>query len=587
MAGHVHPPGEDAAAAARRATSCSGSARTTRGSSSSTFDELLIGREVPEFIGVGMPVSGFRVSSPEAFLNAEVSRLHAKVFRQDRAPARDYRLVDMRSTCGTYLNGDPIPAPDDLAGVSEEDCARPLTLRGLLLARPVGRQPVPLLPEVTGARARPFTGTRAAWLVGIAAAFVAAVDLVAVARPRTPARSGARPGRRRVCSSGSRCARSRPAPGGARGADSTRAGAARPAVARTAARAPVERRRDPRFSPWPPSPPEPCSASPPGTRFAFRSSRTRSTWSARPCRSRGRRATSRTRSARSRYGRADPHEMIGVAYLRVLRGCLHALGATLEALRLPSLVGGVASLATAGLLARALLPGGRVAPWPSWPSRVCGGTSSCRCPGGTRCSSSRSWTWRRSACSPRGAAARWAPARRRRRGARDRRRTSTSRPGSRARLCSSSPLARRGGAPRRRDRGARGRVRRGLRARRVAALPLSRGTQPALLRPLGAAQPRCARSGTRSRWLPAFAAAADALPAPWLIPDPEGRHDLEGASRLGWIVGIPVAVALARALRSPRQELSGLLCRAGSVRRSPPRSRAAPPGTRTASASDT
>jgi FHA domain len=90
------------------------------------FDELLIGREVPEYIGVGMPVTGFRVSSPEAFLNVEVSRLHAKVFRKTEAVAR-YRLVDMRSTCGTYLNGDPIPAPDDLGGVSEEDCARPLT----------------------------------------------------------------------------------------------------------------------------------------------------------------------------------------------------------------------------------------------------------------------------------------------------------------------------------------------------------------------------------------------------------------------------------------------------------------------------
>jgi hypothetical protein len=73
------------------------------------FDELLIGREVPEYIGVGMPVSGFRVSSPEAFLNVEVSRLHAKVFRRPRARRR-YRLVDMRSTCGTYLNGDPIPS---------------------------------------------------------------------------------------------------------------------------------------------------------------------------------------------------------------------------------------------------------------------------------------------------------------------------------------------------------------------------------------------------------------------------------------------------------------------------------------------
>ena len=90
------------------------------------FDELLLGREVPEYIGVGMPVSGFRVSSPDAFLNVEVSRLHAKVIRRLQGEGPTYRLVDMRSTCGTYLNGDPIPVPDDLGGVSEEDCARPL-----------------------------------------------------------------------------------------------------------------------------------------------------------------------------------------------------------------------------------------------------------------------------------------------------------------------------------------------------------------------------------------------------------------------------------------------------------------------------
>jgi pSer/pThr/pTyr-binding forkhead associated (FHA) protein len=91
------------------------------------FDELLIGREVPEFIGVGMPVSGFRVSTPDAFLNVEVSRLHAKLFRRRPGSAPIYRLVDMRSTCGTYLNGDRIPVPDDLDGSTEEDCAAPLT----------------------------------------------------------------------------------------------------------------------------------------------------------------------------------------------------------------------------------------------------------------------------------------------------------------------------------------------------------------------------------------------------------------------------------------------------------------------------
>ena len=57
------------------------------------FEELLIGREVPEFIGVGMPVSGFRVSSPDAFLNVEVSRLHAKVIDVCGLPPRDVMCV--------------------------------------------------------------------------------------------------------------------------------------------------------------------------------------------------------------------------------------------------------------------------------------------------------------------------------------------------------------------------------------------------------------------------------------------------------------------------------------------------------------
>ncbi len=64
--------------------------------------------------------------------------------------------------------------------------------------------------------------------------------------------------------------------------------------------------------------------------------------------------------------------------------------------------------------------------------------------------------------------------------------------------------------------------------------------------------------------MPVLGTAADALIAPWFLPDPEGRHDLGGATRLG-LVGIPVAVALARALRSPRRELSGfLLAHAGA-----------------------
>lgn len=65
--------------------------------------------------------------------------------------------------------------------------------------------------------------------------------------------------------------------------------------------------------------------------------------------------------------------------------------------------------------------------------------------------------------------------------------------------------------------------------------------------------------------MPAFAAAADSIAAPWFKPDPQPRHDLAGHTRLGWILGLPVALALARCLIKPREELSGYLLTQGGA----------------------
>ncbi len=65
---------------------------------------------------------------------------------------------------------------------------------------------------------------------------------------------------------------------------------------------------------------------------------------------------------------------------------------------------------------------------------------------------------------------------------------------------------------------------------------------------------------------PLFSSAATALAAPWFLADPSPWNDLPGKSRLGWILGIPVAAALARSLFRPRDELSGfLLAHAGAA----------------------
>ncbi len=58
---------------------------------------------------------------------------------------------------------------------------------------------------------------------------------------------------------------------------------------------------------------------------------------------------------------------------------------------------------------------------------------------------------------------------------------------------------------------------------------------------------------------PLAEAAADVLASPWFVGDPEPRHDLSGKSRLGWILGIPAAAALATALRFPRRDFSAYL----------------------------
>lgn len=66
--------------------------------------------------------------------------------------------------------------------------------------------------------------------------------------------------------------------------------------------------------------------------------------------------------------------------------------------------------------------------------------------------------------------------------------------------------------------------------------------------------------------MPAFAAAADSMAAPWLKADPYRHHDLPGKTRLGWILGLPVAAALARSLLRPREEFSAyLLSQAGAA----------------------
>jgi hypothetical protein len=257
------------------------------------------------------------------------------------------------------------------------------------------------------------------------------------------------------------------------------------------------------------------------------------------------------------YGRPDPHEMIGVVYLSFFRETLDRLGTTIFAIRFPSLLGGVLSLVTGTLLARALLPRG-------------GAALAAFALAGLRWHLILSISgWHSILIAPLVDAAALLLLAARRRGGR----ISAALAGVVAGLAAHFYLAAwAAGAglllfglwPAERAETAASRFARGglfLAGLLLAAAPLF------LLRE-GRGTPYFGRASRHSvaremriagSPLPLLAAAADALPAPWLLPDPEGRHDLEGAPRLPWIVGVPFAVGLARALVSPRSDLSALL----------------------------
>ncbi len=257
------------------------------------------------------------------------------------------------------------------------------------------------------------------------------------------------------------------------------------------------------------------------------------------------------------YGRPDPHEMIGVLYLAFFRECLDRLGTTVFAIRFPSLLGGALSLVTGTLLARALLPRG-------------GAALTAFTLAGLRWHLILSVSgWHSILMAPLVDAAVLLLLSARRRGARVPAALAGAVAGIGPHLylaawAAAAGLLAYGLWPAERTESPSARLARGalfLSGFLLAAAPLF------LLRE-GRAAPYFGRASRHSvvremriagSPMPLLAAAADALPAPWLLPDPEGRHDLEGASRLPWIVGIPVAVALARALLSPRSEPSALL----------------------------
>lgn len=251
---------------------------------------------------------------------------------------------------------------------------------------------------------------------------------------------------------------------------------------------------------------------------------------------------------------------VGVAYLEAFRLALEVFGTTVFGLRFLSAFAGAISIVTAGLVARALLPRG-------------GGTLAAIVLSGLRWHLILSrWGWNMIVLAPVVDVATLLLIRARRR----------SGPGALAAAAAAGALAGLGahiylagwiaGAalggfclwPGASDDAPRARVRRAL----LFGVGFLFVVAPLFLFREGRALPYFARTGDHNvlhevryhrSLAPVFSVAADALVAPWIVPDPTSRQDLPGRSRLGWLLGIPLLAVLACALVRPREELSGLL----------------------------
>lgn len=70
-----------------------------------TVDEVVLGRTATPVEKPAEAVIDYAVADMMYFGPREVSRVHAKIVRQPVDSGFEYRLVDLASTSGTYLNG--------------------------------------------------------------------------------------------------------------------------------------------------------------------------------------------------------------------------------------------------------------------------------------------------------------------------------------------------------------------------------------------------------------------------------------------------------------------------------------------------
>ena len=91
-----------------------GTGPSTAGVFPLTLDEVVLGRKVTPLEELADTVADYEVADTPYFTPREASRVHAKITRtRCNDTAVEYRILDLASTCGTFVNGTRIDFEGD------------------------------------------------------------------------------------------------------------------------------------------------------------------------------------------------------------------------------------------------------------------------------------------------------------------------------------------------------------------------------------------------------------------------------------------------------------------------------------------
>ena len=98
-----------------------GSGPSTVGIIPLTVEEIIIGRSATILEEPSDTIIDYSVTDMTYFAPREVSKAHAKIVRNETEDGCQFHIVDMESTCGTFVNGEQVLSESDGTILSHGD----------------------------------------------------------------------------------------------------------------------------------------------------------------------------------------------------------------------------------------------------------------------------------------------------------------------------------------------------------------------------------------------------------------------------------------------------------------------------------